>query len=62
LGDFVMPANETVYHLKFSLWLPPDINEISRDNLKPAEVYEKNARLGFEKFSNKLLGDLLPRK
>jgi hypothetical protein len=59
-GDFVMPDGQSLYHTKFSLWLPPDINEISRDNLKPADVYDRNAKLGFDRFTSKLTGELLP--
>lgn len=59
-GEFVMPDGQSLYRMKFSLWLPPDINEISRDNLRPVDVYEKNAKLGFDKFNAKLLGELLP--
>jgi hypothetical protein len=57
-----VPKLEQAYTYKFSKWLPPDINEISRENMKPSQVYEKNLRLGFEQFAQRLLADLLPAK
>ncbi len=59
-AEFVVPKVEDTYTFKFSKWLPPDINEISRESMKPVQVYEKNVRLGFEQFTQRLLADLLP--
>ncbi len=59
-GDFVVPESDAAYDLKYSKWLPPDINAISRENLKPVQVYDANARKGLELFQELLLKDLLP--
>lgn len=62
-GDFVVPGDEEAsFEMKYSKWLPPDVNEISRDNLKPEDVYDKNARKAFEQFQEKLLSELLPEQ
>lgn len=62
-ADFVVPGEkEARFEMKYSKWLPPDVNEISRDNLKPEDVYDKNARKGFEQFQEKLMAALLPEQ
>lgn len=61
-GDWVVPGVEENHSFKFSKWLPPDVSEISRENMKPEDVYDKNARLGFAQFNERLLAELLPRK
>ncbi len=60
-GHFVVPGMEEPWSMKYTVWLPPDVSEISRDRLKPEDVYDKNSRLGFERFNEKLLGELLPQ-
>jgi hypothetical protein len=60
LADFVIPESEASYRTRYSVWLPPDINEISRESLTPQQVYERNATEGFARFNAKLLAELLP--
>jgi hypothetical protein len=61
-AELIVPKVEDTYQIKYSKWLPPDINEISRDGLKPGQVYDANIRSALELFHEKLLADLLPPK
>jgi hypothetical protein len=55
----LVPGVKEPFRFKDSAWLPPDINEISKNLLRPDQVYEANAAEGFERFLNGLLGRLL---
>lgn len=54
----LVPGVKEPFRFKDSAWLPPDINEISKNLLRPEQVYEANAAEGFERFLNGLLGRL----
>lgn len=56
------PGVKEAFRFKDSSWLPPDINQISKNFLRPEQVYEANAAEGFERFLNRLLGRLLGEK
>lgn len=58
----VLPKAQTVFKFKDSSWLPPDINEISKKGLRHEQVYEANAREGFERFVQRLVERLLGPK
>src|SRR5690606_38068357 len=55
----LVPGVKERFRFKDSAWLPPDINEISKNLLRPDQVYEANATEGFERFSNGVLARLL---
>lgn len=54
-AEFMMPDGGRFLPMKDSSWLPPDINEISREGLGPEQVYDRNARLGLTRFVEKYL-------
>lgn len=56
------PGVKEAFRFKDSSWLPPDINQISKNLLRPEQVYEANAAEGFERFLNRLLGRFLGEK
>lgn len=56
------PGVKEAFRFKDSSWLPPDINQISKNLQRPEQVYEANAAEGFERFLNRLLGRLLGEK
>jgi hypothetical protein len=55
----LVPGVKEPFRFKDSAWLPPDINQISKNLLRPEQVYDANAAEGFERFLNGLLGRLL---
>jgi hypothetical protein len=55
----LVPGMKEPFRFKDSAWLPPDINQISKNQLRPEQVYEANAAEGFERFLNGSLGRLL---
>ncbi len=59
-ADFIVPDSDAAYDVKYSKWLPPDINAISRESLTPEQVYDQNARKGLELFREHIAEDLLP--
>lgn len=58
-SDVLLPESGSVFEFKDSSWLPPDINEISREVLMPVDVYDRNAREGLRRFRGRLLKRLL---
>lgn len=58
----LVPGVTEPFRFKDSSWLPPDINQISKNLLRPEQVYEANANEGFERFSNRLLGRIFGEK
>lgn len=59
-SDVLLPdSGGSVFEFKDSSWLPPDINEISRETLMPEDVYDRNAREGLRRFRERLLKRLL---
>ncbi len=58
----LVPGEKQSFRFKDSSWLPPDINAISKNLLKPEQVYEANANEGFERFLNRLLERLVGEK
>ncbi len=61
-AEFRTPDGKRWLSLKDSSWLPPDVNEIWRESLRPEQVYDRNARLGFKRFLDKYLGTTFPVK
>jgi hypothetical protein len=55
----LVPGVKDTFRFRDSSWLPPDINEISKNLLRPEQVYEANAKEGFERFLNRLLERLV---
>jgi hypothetical protein len=55
----MVPGVKGTFRFKDSSWLPPDINEISKNLLRPDQVYERNASEGFERFLNRLVERLV---
>lgn len=55
----MVPGVKETFRFKDSSWLPPDINEISKNLLRPDQVYERNASEGFERFLNRLVERLI---
>jgi hypothetical protein len=58
----VLPPAEAAFRFKDSSWLPPDINEISKKGLRHEQVYEANAREGFDRFVHRLVERMLGPK
>lgn len=60
--SFVIPDHDKPLNIKKqSWWLPPDVTQIWRDELTPAQVYDDRAREGFNRYVDKLLSILDPK-
>jgi hypothetical protein len=54
-AEFVLPDGGRFVAMKDSAWLPPDVNQIWRDGLRPEQVYDQSARLGLSRFVEEYL-------
>lgn len=58
-ADWQIPERDESFKFKDSSWLPPDVNEISRNMMTHEQVYEKNATEGFERFVRRFVERVL---
>ena len=58
---FKIPKRKKSLIFKYSVWRPPDLNEVREKQMAPKAVYEQLATSGFERFRKKYLASIFAK-